>query len=269
VFDSPHSGITYPDNFRPAAARSAVLTTWDAYVDELFAGVTTAGATLIAARFPRAYIDTNRAANDIDPALLESPWPEPTELSEHAGRGMGLIRRYALPGIPMYDRRLPVAEVRQRIERHYLPYRRTLQAEIDDAVARHGFVWHFNCHSMKSRGNAMNRDAGAPRPDFVLGDRDGTSAPRDFTAWVAAWLVAQGHRVAINEPYRGADIVRAHGAPARGRYSLQIEINRGLYLDEATCERAAGFAALQEELTRFALAVAEFARKCPPRPASG
>jgi N-formylglutamate deformylase len=260
VFDSPHSGIRYPADFRPAASPAAILTTWDAFVDELFAGVTAAGATLVAADFPRAYIDANRAATDIDSDLLEEPWPEATQLSEQATRGMGLIRRLALPGVPMYARKLSVAEVRRRIEEYYLPYRAALNAAVEAAVTRHGFVWHFNCHSMKSRGNAMNRDFGVARPDFVIGDRGGTSAPPEFTGWVAAWFRQRGHEVAINEPYRGADIVRTHGEPARRRYSVQIEINRALYLEEATCQRGPRFASLCGELAEFAQAAAARAR---------
>jgi N-formylglutamate deformylase len=257
VFDSPHSGIEYPADFAPAASREHIATTWDAHVDALFRGVTEAGAVLIAATFPRAYLDANRAADDIDPELLDEPWPEPVALSEHARRGMGLIRRYALPGVPMYGRRLSVAEVRRRIDDYHRPYREALHLEIDAAVARHGRVWHFNCHSMKSRGNAMNTDSGRARPDFVIGDRDGTSADPAVTRWVAAHFSDLGYRVQVNDPYRGADIVRAHGDPARGRCSVQIEINRALYMDEATCERGPGFGRLQDHLAGFALAAAE------------
>lgn len=268
VFDSPHSGIEYPDDFRPAASPAEIFTTWDAYVHELFGAVPATGATLLAARFPRAYIDANRAVSDIDSEILERPWPGPVELSEHSSRGMGLIRRFALPGVPMYDRRLSVAEVRRRVDDFYGPYRRALQATIDAAWHRHGFVWHFNCHSMKSRGNAMNRDQGATRPDFVIGDRDGTTADPEFSRWVAAYFTGLGYQVKINDPYRGADIVRTHGDPAAGRFSIQIEINRALYLDEATCTRGARFAVLCDELTGFARAVAaqaraEFGRKAP------
>ena len=261
VFDSPHSGITYPSDFAPAATRAQIRTTWDAYVHELFGAVPATGATLLAANFPRAYLDANRAVSDIDPELLDSPWPEPIELSEHARRGMGLIRRFALPGVPMYDRRLSVAEVRRRIDECFIPYRHALREMIDAAWRRHGAVWHFNCHSMKSRGNAMNRDAGAARPDFVIGDRDGTTASPAFTVWVAEYFTQLGYRVKINDPYRGADIIRTHGDPARGRTSIQIEINRGLYLTEATCERGPRFATLRDELTGFAQAVAAQARE--------
>jgi N-formylglutamate deformylase len=260
VFDSPHSGSAYPADFAPAASRAEIFTTWDAYVDELFGQVLAVGATLLAANFSRAYIDANRAASDIDPDVLEKLWPEPTNLSEHTRRGMELIRRFALPGVPMYDRKLSVAEVRCRIDHFYTPYRRALAETIEALWRRHGLVWHFNCHSMKSRGNAMNRDQGAARPDFVIGDRDGATAPPAFSSWVAAYFTGLGYGVKINDPYLGADIVRAHGDPVRGRYSVQIEINRALDLDEATCARGTRFRALRDELTGFARAVAARAR---------
>lgn len=256
VFDSPHSGLEYPPDFKPSASRAEIQTSWDAYVDELCANVPEAGATLVAARFPRAYIDANRAANDIDPEILDTPWPEPVALSERGVRGMGLIRRFALPGVPMYDRRLTVAEVSSRIDDFYLPYRRALQTVIDDVWRRHGVVWHFDIHSMKSRGSAMNRDQSAQRPDFVIGDRNGTTAPSMVTAWVAEFFARRGYRVKINDPYRGADIVRAHGNPERRCYSIQIEINRSLYMDESTFERRSGFAQVREEISDLAKAVA-------------
>jgi N-formylglutamate deformylase len=264
VFDSPHSGLVYPEDFRPAADAGQIRTTWDAYVDELFGDAPAAGAVLLAAKFPRAYIDANRAASDIDPELLDAPWPTPVVLSEHARRGMGLIRRFALPGVPMYERKLTVAEVQHRIDRYFQPYRNALHRCIEAAAPGGGPVWHFNCHSMKSRGNAMNVDAGAQRPDFVIGDRNGTSSTPVLTAWVAVYFRNLGYRVAINDPYRGADIVRAHGDPARGRCSVQIEINRALYLDEATGTRHEGFDRLRSHLAGFAR---EVCSRIPRKPA--
>lgn len=260
VFDSPHSGMEWPPDFRPLAPRAAILTTWDAYVDELWADAPDAGATLVAARFPRAYIDVNRAESDIDQELLAEPWPGPVSATDYTRRGMGLIRRYALPGVPMYDRRLSAAEVRGRIENHYRPYRAALRGVLDDLHRRHGAVWHVNCHSMKSRGNAMNVDAGAARPDFVVSDRHGTTCDPAFTAWTAEFLRGRGYAVQINDPYRGGDLVASCGDPARGRHSLQIEINRALYLDEAACERGAGFADVRRDLARFSRAAAGYAR---------
>lgn len=263
VFDSPHSGLEYPSDFRPDASRAAILTTCDAFVDELWADAPDAGATLLAALFPRAYIDPNRSGNDIDPEILATPWPEPTEPSEHLRRGMGLIRRFALPGVPMYDRLLPIAAVRHRIDHYYTPYRRTLRETLDAMCMGYGCVLHFNCHSMKSRGNAMNVDSGTLRPDFVIGDREGTTAPPELTGRVARFFSDAGYRTQINDPYRGGDIVRRHGAPARHRYSIQIEINRALYMDESRFERGPHFAEVRALFARFAGAMADVTREQP------
>ncbi len=261
VFDSPHSGTIWPADFVPSAARADVLTMWDAFVDELFAGSPGFGATLVAAQFPRGYIDANRAADDIDQELLDAPWPGEVRSTDYTRRGMGLIRRFALPGVPMYGRKLSVVEVRRRLDHYYKPYRRALREQLDAAWRRHGAVWHFNCHSMKSRGNAMNRDRDQPRPDFVISDRDGTTAPSATTAWVARFFSDLGYSVKINDPYRGGDIVIANGSPAEHRASIQIEINRALYMNEATFEKHDGFAALARHLDQFAAAAGEFARE--------
>ncbi len=263
VFDSPHSGLVYPPDFAPAPPEKTIMTTWDAYVEELFGDAPHHGATLLAAYFPRAYIDANRAVNDIDVELLDAPWPEPVSSTDYTKRGMGLIRRFALPGIPMYERKLTVAEVRHRIDRHYLPYRRALQAELDAAWARDGRVFHFDCHSMKSKGNAMNVDRGSARPDLVISDREGRTAPPKLTTWVAEYFSTRGFTVKINDPYKGGDLVRSYGNPAQRRYSLQIEINRARYLEEHSCERSAKFAPLRAELGSFAAAVAALSKETP------
>ena len=257
VFDSPHSGLDWPPDFQPAAPRAAVLSTWDAYVDELWGDAPAHGATLISARFPRAYVDANRAADDIDPALLAAPWPGPLATSDYSSRGMGLIRRYALPEIPMYAQPLAVAEVRHRFAAYYQPYRAALRARLDELYAAHGAVWHVNCHSMKSRGNGMNTDNGALRPDFVVSDRLGRTADPAFTRWVAEYFLGRGFSVKINDPYRGGDLVGTHGDPARHRQSIQIEINRALYMDEAAFVRGPRFAKIRAELTGFVRAAVE------------
>jgi N-formylglutamate deformylase len=258
IFDSPHSGRVCPSDMQATAPEAALMSGWDAYVDALWSGATQFGASLLAARVHRSYIDFNRSRSDIDPELLAEPWPEIIQVSEKSKAGMGLIRRYALPGVPMYDRKLSVAEVQQRIERYYDPYHAQLQQLISNAHARFGQVWHIDCHSMKSVGNAMNIDNGARRPDFVLGDRDGSAADPAFTQWVAQQLEAQGYVVKINDPYRGAELVRAYSDPQHGRNSMQIEINRGLYMDEQSLERSAGFAALQKHLTQLAEAMSRY-----------
>lgn len=265
VFDSPHSGFSWPDDFTPIAPPDAIRTTWDAHVERLFGGAPSAGATLLAATFPRAYIDVNRAVSDLDPALIDGPWREPLAPTDYSRRGMGLIRRDALPNVPMYAAALPVAAVRARIDRWYTPYRAQLAGLIDAMHATHGTVFHVNCHSMKSRGNAMNVDAGAARPDLVISDRRGTTAEPGLTARIVGWFTVRGYRVQANDPYQGGDLVRTFGRPSRGISSVQIEINRALYMDEATTEPHAGFAPLQEDLTAFAFVLTQWAHDAAER----
>jgi N-formylglutamate deformylase len=258
LVDSPHSGMQWPADFDPAAPRDAILTTWDAYVDELWSGAPSAGALLLLAHAPRAYVDTNRAPDDIDPAMLASPWPSPLAPTAYTQRGMGLLRRHALPNVPMYDRLLAVAEVQHRLEAYYTPYRDTLRAQLAALHAAFGTVWHINAHSMKSTGNAMNVDHGAARPDVVVSDRHGTTASPTHTAWVADWFRAAGFTTQVNDPYQGGNLVALTGDPASRRHSIQIEFNRRLYMHEATCTRAEGLAALTATCSAFARDLAAY-----------
>jgi N-formylglutamate deformylase len=241
VFDSPHSWRHWPAEVPTIAPAEALRTSCDAWVDEIWAQAIGGLAPLLVARFHRSYIDVNRARDDIDPALLSQPWPEPVNPGDRSRRGFGLLRRLALPGVPVYAEPLTVRDVRQRIEHCYDPYHTRLAALIDSARACHGQVLHINCHSMKSVGTAMNEDHGQPRPDIVLSDLEGRSAGAPVLEWMAATLREHGYSVQLNDPYRGEEILRRHGRPQQGRYSVQIELKRSLYMDESQFARHDGF----------------------------
>jgi N-formylglutamate deformylase len=258
VLDSPHSGTSYPADFDHVAPRLTVRQAEDTHVDELYAAAPQFGATLLDALFPRAYIDPNRHVSDIDPALLAEPWPGPVNLTRKTELGIGLVWRLAHGGAPMYDRRLTVAEVRQRIEHCYAPYHRALAEVLDERHRRFGVVWHLNCHSMPAVGDALSDDPGRLRADFVLGDRDGTTCAPEFTQFVARTLRELGYAVAINDPYKGVELVRLHGRPGEQRHSLQIEANKKLYMDETTLEKHDGFTDLQGNLTQLLEALRGF-----------
>ena len=251
VFDSPHSGTVYPGDFDHAPPRALVRRAEDTYVEELFAAAPRTGATLIEAVFPRAYIDPNRHLGDIDTELLADAWPGPVTPSHKTRQGIGLVWRLAHGGAPMYARRLTIAEVQRRIETCYRPYHDALAAAIAERHTAFGSVWHLNCHSMPARGDVNADDPGRLRADFVLGDRDGTSCGADFTAFVAATLTAMGYEVAVNDPYKGVELVRKFGRPQERRHSLQIEVNRRLYMNEETLEKHDGFATLRRNLDRL------------------
>ncbi|MBL6945827.1 MAG: N-formylglutamate amidohydrolase [Rhodospirillales bacterium] len=260
VLDSPHSGTDYPDDFRTIAPESALLSCVDLFVDDLYSPATRHGATQLCALFPRSYIDANRADTDIDAELLNGPWPGPLIPTEKTRLGLGLIRRFAIPGQPMYDRKLSVAEVQNRIDGYYCAYHNELGKILDGLHAQFGAVWHIDCHSMKSLGNAMTVDSGNVRPDFVVSDRQGETCAPEFLSLVVETLRGFGYGVSVNDPYKGAELIRRYGRPAERRNSLQIEINRKIYMDESAGEKTNGYGSLKAHLEQLIVNVCEFAR---------
>ena len=261
--DSPHSGTLYPQDFGYALPFETLRAGEDTDVHVLWEALPSVGATLLAAEFPRAYIDPNRDVEDIDPQMLDGEWPTPLSPSEKTRLGIGLIWREAGPDgrKPIYDRRLGVAEVQRRIEHYHAPYHAAMREQIEAAYARFGAVWHLNLHSMPADSYAgLQIESDHPLADFVLGDRDGTTAAPEFTAMVADALRSRGFTVAINDPFKGVALIARLGRPAERRHSLQIELHRGLYMDEATRERSAGFGALQAALTEVAGEIAGYVK---------
>lgn len=254
VLDSPHSGISYPPDFVFACPLGLLRQAEDAFVDELFAAAPETGATLLCALFPRSYIDVNRAVDDIDPAILDGPWHEPARPGEKSAFGMGLIRTLCRPGVKIYDGRIPVADVMDRIERFYRPYHFQLATLMESLATEFGMVWHLNCHSMPTP-----RNAGVGAPDFVLGDRDGTTCDPHFLQFVKRVLEGFGYRIAVNAPYRGVELIRRYSNPKRGRHSLQLEIGRRLYMDEETLEKHSGFKLLRSHLTELVRQIGYYA----------
>jgi N-formylglutamate deformylase len=245
VYDSPHSGRFYPADFETTLPRTDLRRAEDAYVDELLEGALAYGVPLLDATYPRSYIDLNRAATDIDPELLSEPWPTPLAPTEKSVRGLGLIRRLVVPGVEINARRLAPSEVQSRIDAVFKPYHSALDGLIESTRAQFGMVWHINWHSMKSKGNAMTPDGDVMRRvDAIVSDADGRTASPDVTRFVAYTLRGLGMRVAVNEPYKGGNIVRRVGSPARRVHSVQVELNRALYLDESTVTKTTGFVAL-------------------------
>jgi len=250
VLDSPHSGHEFPPDFGSVLSEFDLREGEDCFVDELYLPATERGVGLIAARAPRTYIDANRHAGDIDLALMEGgAWPGNVVSSGKARIGKALVWRTLDDGRALYERRLSVAEVQGRIERFHRPYQRALQERIDATQARFGASWHIDCHSMNAVAGAQGEGgAGTPRADFVLGDRDGTTCEAPFTEHVRSVLAGFGYDVKINDPFKGVELVRAYSNPVERRHSLQLEINKRLYMNEATRKKSAGFDALQKHL---------------------
>jgi N-formylglutamate amidohydrolase len=251
--DSPHSGFDFPDDFGSLLGEFDLRDGEDCFVDELYLPATERGVALVAACAPRTYIDLNRHAGDVDLELVEGGrWPDEHVPSGKARLGKALVWRTLDDGRPIYDRKLTVDEVQRRIERFHRPYHDAVRERIAATHARFGTSWHINCHSMNAVGGAQAEGgAGRARADFVVGDRDGTTCDAAFTELVRGTLAAMGYDVRVNDPYKGVELVRAYSNPAEGRMSLQLEINKRLYMDEATLAKTPGFAVLQKNLTRL------------------
>ncbi len=259
VLDSPHSGIVLPRDFHPAVDPAMVRISSDTHVEDIFAAAPDHGAPLLAALFPRSFLDPNRSLSDMDMLIVAGDWPHPTRDSNTARRGMGLIWRKAWGETPMYDAPLSVANAEARIRRYWLPYHDALRQLLDGAFAQYRRVWHLNCHSMTDAGHAMSSDgAGTSRADICIGDMHGSSAGPEFTALLREILTDEGFSVAMNKPFKGAELTEAYANPAIGRHSVQFEINRRLYMDEVTRERSADYVAFKAAMTRLVSRVADY-----------
>lgn len=252
VLDSPHSGYVMPADFGSVRTGAELRDGEDCFIDELYLPATARGVPLLAAQFPRTYLDPNRHASDVDLDLLDAPWPEEHRPSGKAAIGKALIWRTLDDGRPIYERRLTVAEVQGRIRHYHRPYHARLLDLLDAAHRRHGVVYHLNCHSMNAVSGVMGAGgAGVARADIVLGDRDGTTCAPAFTAFVRNFLLGCGYSVKVNDPFKGVELVRAYADPAAGRHSLQLEVNKRLYMDNTRLEKSDGFVSLQGHLMQM------------------
>jgi len=257
VFASPHSGRLYPDDMMAAAALDAqsIRRSEDAFVDDLIADAPRLGVATITACYARAYIDLNREAFELDPQMFADELPEFARArTARVAAGLGAIARVVSEGQEIYARKLTFAEARGRIEGAHRPYHETLAELIAEARAAHGFAILVDWHSMPA---AAARSGGRDRAcDIVLGDRFGAACAGVLPARVERELEGLGYRVARNTPYAGGYTTEHYGRPSRRVHALQIEINRALYLDEATLKPTAGFDTLKADLDRVALALA-------------
>ena len=248
VFDVPHAGDVYPQGFLDASRldAKALRRSEDAHVDRLFAGVTTLGAPLLCARFPRAYLDVNREPYELDPRMFDGRLPAYCNTrSMRVAGGLGTVPRIVADGQDIYRGRLAVADAAARIDQLYKPYHRALRGLLRRTEEVFGQVVLVDCHSMPSVG--LGRD-GAARADIVLGDRYGTSCSPALSDLVETVLRDLGYRVIRNKPYAGGFITEHYGVPAQGRHALQVEIARTLYMDEKTLALSAGFPDLARDL---------------------
>jgi N-formylglutamate deformylase len=253
VLDSPHSGTQYPADFLFSCDAQALRRAEDTHVEKLYDFAPSLGVHWVEAHFPRSYLDANRNTTEIDETLLDAPWPGAIELDakvmSKVRLGKGLVWRSLDDATPIYSRQLGVSEVLARIANCWQPYHAAVQSAIDAAYAQHGYSIHINCHSMPAIASSSATDfPGEAHADFVVGDRDGTTANPALSQLICSFLKSLGYSVAYNHPYKGVELVRRYSNPSTQRHSVQLEINRKLYMHEETLAITPGFAPLKKHL---------------------
>jgi N-formylglutamate deformylase len=245
IFASPHSGRFYPLSFAQSSRLDpmSLRRSEDAFVDELFESVPELGAPLIAARFPRAFVDANRAPGELDPAMFDAPLGSVGPRSPRVAAGLGVIPRVVRDGLEIYGARLPAQEAAFRLEHFYKPYHAALAELVERARAELGVAIVIDCHSMPPPAKGH---------DIVLGDCYGEAAAAELIGQTQRILAGLGFSVARNAPYAGGYTTHLYGRPREGVHALQIEVSRALYLDESRMEKSAGFASCRERLRVFA-----------------
>jgi N-formylglutamate amidohydrolase len=251
VFNSPHSGRVYPRSFLSAARLDLAMLrrSEDSFVDDLILGVVGSGMPVMRAHFPRCYVDVNREPYELDPRMFDGRLPSfANTRSMRVAGGLGTVARVVGDAQEIYDRRLPVDDALRRIETLYKPYHRALRRLVTRIHREFGAAILVDCHSMPSTAGAKDE---RPRADIVIGDRYGTSCVTPVTDTVETTLLGLGYAVSRNKPYAGGFITEHYGNPAAGFHSIQLEINRALYMDERRYERASSFARLAADLVRL------------------
>lgn len=250
VFASPHSGRDYPVDFLRSAVLepTALRSSEDAYVDLFLRAASPAGAPVLLGGVPRAYVDYNRAATELDPALISGVASQ--GLNPRISSGLGVIPRVVAGGRAIYRGKITRAEAEQRLRDYWHPYHAKLDDILHAQRQRFGRVILLDMHSMPRDAVSISRAHDRLRPDIVLGDRFGAAAHVSVTEAVAAIFASAGLRVARNSPFAGAYITQRYGTPSTGRHAIQIEIDRGLYLDERRVAPNADFAAFQAVMDR-------------------
>ncbi len=248
VFSSPHSGRDYPKDFvkRSVLSKTHLRSSEDAFVEELFASVNAFGSPLLAALAPRAYVDVNRNADELDPSIIEGA--KAAYNNPRVASGLGVIPRVVSDRRQIQSGKMSMADALHRIETCYLPYHEILTELLAQAKMKFGMAVLLDCHSMPSDALQSTMAPGGARPDIILGNRFGASTRQDVFDVVEGALKDQGFVVGRNTPFAGGYITQKYGVPAKNQHTIQIEINRGLYMNEKRVRKSRDFENVQTAL---------------------
>ncbi len=259
IFNSPHSGMVYPDDLIASTRldRIALRRSEDSFVDILFEDAPHYGAPLLKALFPRAYLDVNREAFELDPLMFEDALPEHVNTrSLRVAAGFGTIAKVVAEGMAIYREKLPFSEAERRVAALYYPYHSALSDLLSGSLQQFGCAVLIDCHSMPSLG-APQISGDRRSADIILGDRYGTSCAPLISQTIEEVLREQGYQVVRNSPYAGGYITDCYGRPGHGQHAVQIEINRALYMDENLVATSEGFARVKDHMSALIAALSQ------------
>ncbi len=260
VFASPHSGRDYPWTFirKTLLDQHSIRSSEDAFVDKLFDFAPKCGAPLLLAGAPRAYVDLNRAADELDPALFEGVVSRGH--NPRVASGLGVVPRVVSNGRAIYRGKLPLSEATRRIDTYWRPYHAMLCKLLDQSSASFGEAILIDCHSMPHEAMDLAARGAVRRPEIVIGDRHGAAASNEIVDRVEAAFAAEGLHVVRNVPFAGAYTCQAYGRPGKGQHAIQIEIDRSLYMNEQMIRPNGNFEAFRRVLKRVTAEICDVGR---------
>jgi len=257
LVDVSRSGREYPKEYRSPLPFTTVHDNVSMYVEDLWSGAPAVGATLLYCSFPNTWVDVNRNELDMDPALVDGQWPVELKPTARTLEGLGLIKTKARYGEPFQERKLTVAEIQERLDNYYRPYHAELKRIADELYSKFGRLTQISCHCMSAVGAPTHPDAGKPRADFCVSDLKGVTASKQAMALVVDTLKSYGYSVSVNAPYVGNELIKRIGDPARGIDSIQVEINKKLFMDTKTFRATEGLAKVKADLDRLLTVLAQ------------
>jgi len=261
LVEVPRSGREYPCDFRVDASFEVLHAYVSMYVEEIYGLAPESGARLFWAHFPNSFVDANRPIDDIDPDLIEGEWPTPLHPTDKSVRlGTGLIHKWGRADTPLYNRKLSVAEISRRIEGYYTPYHQRLADLIEENAAEYGASWHFSCHCMATIGPHFAHDKGLKRKDICLSDLNGKTSSPEFMQVSKEAFEAEGFSVSFNDPFVGNVCIGRHSNVKLGRNSVQIEITKGLYMNEASFEKLDCFDDVRKRFGSVMSSISQYCR---------
>ncbi|NCG09689.1 MAG: N-formylglutamate amidohydrolase [Alphaproteobacteria bacterium] len=237
LITSPHSGHYYPRDFilKSKLDSQQLRLSEDMHIDALLADAPQAGASLLSATYPRAYVDLNREPYELDASMFSDPLPDYVNKdSTRVLGGLGTIAKIVTERLEIYDRPLVFSEAEQRIEKIYFPFHTCLKQQIETARDFWGKAYLLDVHSMPSNAVRKYKGGKSGSVDFVLGNRHGRSCDADIYDVVYDFLTDAGYYVEKNKPYAGGYITEHYGNPSEGFHTLQLEVNRKLYMNETS-----------------------------------